>query len=166
MGHVTVASIEAELLVRLGPYLGKVGLPTTSDGSNLALRGPIRAAALALGLTPADPLGVADPDVAATAGFALEMLLDAAELKVLEICWGNWPEYDQSAGAESQQFSQLADRLERRITALTARLKEPYVPIAASGLNPGPSAHGLIRAGRPDGRPGSWRATAGRWPCR
>lgn len=148
---LTVAAIEAELLILVGPYLRRVGLDgTTADGTNVALRGPIRRAVLTLGLTTAGPVAVVDADVAAVAGFALEKLLDVAELKALEMCWGNWPEVDQSAEGTSQSLSQLADRLERRIKALMERTVKPYGPAAESGFIPGPSMHGLIRAGRYD----------------
>ncbi len=157
---LTVAAIEAELLILVGPYLRRVGLDgTTADGTNVALRGPIRRAVLTLGLTTAGPVAVVDADVAAVAGFALEKLLDVAELKALEMCWGNWPEVDQSAEGTSQSLSQLADRLERRIEALMERVVKPYGPAAESGLIPGPSAHGLIRAGRRD------PARAWDWPA-
>ena len=145
--ELTVALIEAELLVRLGPYLKRVGLDgTAADGTNAALRGPIRGAVWWLDRATADPIAVVDADVAGVAGFALERLLDVAELKALEICWGNWPEVDQQAGEERQDLSQLADRLERRIKALTERITKPYGPTVEGG--PGPSACGLIRAGR------------------
>ena len=156
---LTVAAIEAELLILVGPYLRRVGLDgTTADGTNVALRGPIRRAVLTLGLTTAGPVAVVDADVAAVAGFALEKLLDVAELKALEMCWGNWPEVDQSAEGTSQSLSQLADRLERRIKSLMERTVKPYGPAAESGLIPGPSAHGLIKAGRDAARPWDWPA--------
>ncbi len=146
---LTVSDIERELLTRVGPYLVRVGLDgTTAGGANASLRSPIRGAAWAIGLVPADPIAVADADVADVVGFGLEKLLDVAELKALELCWGNWPEVDQQAGDESQDLSQLADRLERRIKFLTERVSKPCGPVAGIGLIPGPSASGLIRAGR------------------
>ncbi len=156
---LTVAAIEAELLIMVGPYLRRVGLDgTTADGTNVALRGPIRRAVLAMGRTMVDPISVTAVDIANLAGFELEKLLDVAELKVLEMCWGNWPEVDQSAEGTSQSLSQLADRLERRIKALMERIARPYGPDAEAALIPGPSAHGLIRAGRSDLRAWDWSA--------
>jgi hypothetical protein len=145
---VTVAAIEAELLILVGPYLDRVGLDgSTSDGTNVALRGAIRRAVGRLAIETDDPIDVADADLAFLTRGTYETLLDLAELRVLETCWGNWPEYDQSAGSESQSLSQLADRLERRIKDLTARLG-PLAAPAGSSLLPGPAAHGLIRTGR------------------
>ncbi len=163
--ELTVALIEAELLVRLGPYLKRVGLDgTAADGTNAALRGPIRGAVWSLGLATADPIAVADADVAGVEGFALERILDVAELKALETCWGNWPEVDQQAGEESQNLSQLADRIERRIRFLSDRTARLYE--TAAGVRPGPSASGLIRAGRCMSR-GAFGMVRGegRWMC-
>ena len=155
--QLTVAVIEAELLVRLGPYLKRVGLDgTAADGTNSALRGPIRGAVRALGLATADPIAVADADVAGVSGCALERLLDVAELKALEICWGNWPEVDQQAGEERQDLSQLADRIDRRIRFLSDRIAGTYW--AGAGVGPGPAASGLIRAGRCP-----WRGESRAW---
>jgi len=145
--ELTIAIIVAELFVRLGPYLKRVGLDgTVADGTNFALRGPIQRAIWSLGLSTADPIAVLDADVAGVAGLTLERLLDVAELKALEACWGNWPEVDQQAGEERQDLSQLADRLERRIRFLSDRTAGPYG--TGMGIGPGPVASGLIRAGR------------------
>jgi hypothetical protein len=149
--ELTVALIEAELLARLGPYLRRVGLDgTAADGKNSALRGPIRGAVCSLGLPTSDPIAVVDSDVAGVAGFALERLLDVAEMKALETCWGNWPEVDQQAGEERQDLSQLADRIERRIRLLSDRTAGPYT--TGKGIGHGPAVSGLIRAGRLGGR--------------
>lgn len=145
---LTIARLETELLARIAPFLLAVGLDsTTADGTNADLRGPIRRGVLATGITPAD-LDVADSDIAAVAGWDLEKLLDVAELRALEVCWGNWSEVDEKAGEESQSLNQLADRLERRIAALAKRITEPYVPVDELGIVPGASCSGLITAGR------------------
>lgn len=142
---ITIADLESELLIFVGPYLRRVGLDgTTADGTNLALRGPIRRAAVSLGATVADRLTVEDADLA---GLDLESLLDLSELRTLEICWGNWPQVDEQAGDERQDLSQLADRLERRIKTLTVKLGSLADPSVAAQV-PGPAATGLIRAGR------------------
>src|SRR5918997_857232 len=120
---LSVAAIESELLVLVGPYLRRVGLDgTTADGSNAALRGAIRRAVLSLGLATGDPIAVVDADVADISGLDLEKLLEVAELKALETCWGNWPEVDQQAGEERQDLSQLADRIDRRVRFLSDRI--------------------------------------------
>lgn len=158
---VTVADIEIELLLSVGPYLRKVGLDgTTADGTNPALRGAIRRAVGRLGIATADPIAVADDDLADLSRDNYETLLDLAELRALETCWGNWPEYDEQDGTEGQKLSQLADRLERRIKVLTDKLG-PLAAPPGSALLPGPSAHGVIRAGLrcPPPRPARYATT-------
>lgn len=145
---LTVAAIEAELLTLLGPFLDAVGLDaTTHDGTNAALRGPIRRAVARLGLTTADPIDVADADLVDLTRTQYERLISLAQLRALEVIWGNWAEVDEKAGEESQSLSQLADRIERWIKAL----KEELGPLAEdpeAALTPGPAASGLITAGR------------------
>jgi hypothetical protein len=110
----------------------------------------------------ADPIAVADADVAGVSGIALERLLDVAELKALETCWGNWPEVDQQAGEERQDLSQLADRIDRRIRFLSDRIAGTNW--TGSVVGPGPAASDLIRAGRCPwrGDPRAWRVKGNR----
>jgi hypothetical protein len=144
---MTVADVEAELLVELAPYLARVGLDSaTDDGTNRSLRGPIRRAVLHLGFATAGPLAVADADLAPIVGWDVERFLDVARLRVLEYCWGNWPKVDFSAGGNSQSLDQLASRLERRIKELREQVARPYGPEEIIG--PGGMAVGLIREGR------------------
>lgn len=164
---LTVAAIEEELLTELGPYLATVGLDAaTADGTNPSLRGPIRRAVLHLGGSTAGPIAVADADLLPFEGWQVERLLDVAKLRAFEICWGNWPKVSFSAGGNSQQLSDLADRLKAWIDFLTKRIAEPYglgVPIG-----PGASARGLIDAGRCvpyQAGPLSCYPTWRRWPC-
>lgn len=141
---VLVADIEAEILVRLGSYLKAVGLDgTTADGSNLSLRGSIRWAAGRLSLITADPIDVADADLAALDRAQYETFLELVEYKALETAWGNWAMVDQSLGSESQSLSQLRDALQWRLDWLRKKLGPLIDPIAS----PGPSAHGRIQAG-------------------
>jgi hypothetical protein len=160
---LTVAAIESELLVRVGPYLARVGLDgTTAGGANAALRGPVRRAILAVGGSMADPITPSDADVAAVRGPALERLLDVAELRALENCWGNWPKVNFSAGGNSQELGDLSSRLEKRIASLQARTRGPYGPGDPS--LPRPSATGIIKAGRCDSGDPWARPCPGPWP--
>jgi hypothetical protein len=146
MMPLTVAALEAELLVELGPYLTVTGLDgSTSDGSNLALRGAIRRAVRHLGKTTADPIAVTDSDLESVSGWDVEKLIDVAKLRAFEVCWGNWPKVDFSAGGNSQSLSQLADRLKDWIEFLTERVEKPYGPDVS--VIPGASARGKIAAG-------------------
>jgi hypothetical protein len=137
---VTVAGIEAELVVRIGPILRRVGLDgTTVDGTNPSLAGPIRHAVRAVGVSSGDPAEVADEDE--------ETVLDLVELMALGLCWGNWPEVDQQAGEERQDLSQLADRIERRIKELKAALGALADPASAAKVA-GATVAGLITRGQ------------------
>jgi hypothetical protein len=148
---ITVAAFEADLLVLCGPYLTKVGLDgTTLDGTNDSLRIPIRRAVSRMGIEASDPFAVADPDLADVDVATYETLLDLAELKALEICWGNWPEVDEQAENNSQSLSQLADRLQKRIDTLREMLgtlaEDPSVTEAASTAA-GAASAALLRTG-------------------
>lgn len=173
---LTVADIEAELLTLVGPYLTRVGLDgTTSDGTNVSLRGPIRRAVRRLGIETADSHAVADGDLADIGGDTYETFLDLAELRTLELCWGNWAKFDQQAGEERQFLDQLRMGIERRIKTLTERLGSLAYPAEqVDVITPGASASGLITAGQrmptclqPDprtfpGRPG-WQGRSIGW---
>jgi hypothetical protein len=142
---LTVAGLETDLIVLLGPYLTRVGLDgTTVDGSNPSLRIPIRRAAKRLGVSVAGST-VTDEELATLDGDE-ETLLDLAELKTLELIWGNWPEVDQQSGEERQFLNQIADRIEKRIGVLKSSLGT-IADDAAESLLPGPSSSALIRAG-------------------
>jgi hypothetical protein len=147
---VTVAGIESELVARLGQYLLRFSMDgTTVDGTNVALRGPIRWAVSRLRIETADAIDVADGDLTTLTRATYETFLDLAEYKVLNVLWGNWAEVTQSLGSESQSLSDLSDRLDRRIAVLKGELgtliKDP-----AAGATPGPSAVATMRAGRCD----------------
>ena len=147
---LTVAGLESDLLVLLGPILSRVGLDaTTVDGSNPSLRIPIRRAARRLGVSVAGT-SATDEELATADADSEETFLDLAELKTLEIIWGNWPEVDEQAGEENQTLSQLADRVQKRIDALTERLgslaTDPTV-VDADASSVGSSAVNLIKAG-------------------
>lgn len=142
---VTVAAVEAELLSRVGPWLSVAGLDaTTADGTNAALRGPIRWAVGRLGLETADAIDVADADLAYISRGTYETLLYLAEYFALESAWGNYTKVDQSLGSESQSLSQRRDALKGRLEWLRRQLGPLVDPAAV----PGPPAHGLIEAGR------------------
>jgi hypothetical protein len=144
----TVADLEDILIRRTRKYLVRCELDaTTQDGSNADLRDPIRDGALAVGVVPMS-LGVDDDEIESVAGFDLQKLCDVAELSLLQICWGNWAEWDQSAGEESQSLNQITKALADRIKELTAKVQKPYGTVEETGVNPGPSASGLIRRGR------------------
>jgi len=157
---LTIAEIESVLVARVGGYLVRVGMDsTTVNGTNPDLRDPIATAVRQMGLPLADPMTVSNADLVAVAGLAYLGLLDRAELRTLENIWGHWPEFDQSAGEESQSLSQLSANLMARIKELTERFRQQKEDALTIASRPGPSVHGLIRAGRCDpARPWDWAA--------
>ena len=65
---ITIAAVETALIPIVGAMLTKVSLDgTTNSGSNADLRGPIRRAAVTLGVVPATPLILTDTDLSALA---------------------------------------------------------------------------------------------------
>jgi hypothetical protein len=151
---LTVAQVETELLIDLGPYLDRVGLDgTTNDGTNVHLRGSIRRAIRRLGHTTADPITVSDADLSGIEGSAVDALLDLAKLYAFQVCWGNWPHVNFKAGENSQDLSDLADRLQEEIAKLKDETDETLPPEELTAAPP--SAFGVIETGRyQPGRPG------------
>ena len=143
MSSLTRAGVESELIDRCGGLMTKVGRDgTTCDGTNPNLNDPIRRGLRTLGLDTADPIIVADGDLAGVNGWNIEKLLDAAELRATESIWGNWGEVAEKIDLGSKELQQLADRIERRIDHLVLRLRQPYGP------NTGAPVVGSIRHGR------------------
>lgn len=139
---LTRAAVEGELIVRLGPILTRVGLPTTQTGSNAGLNGPIRRAARSVGLSVADAINVTDADLAPATGWTVEKLLDEAELRTLENIWGNWAEVRERISDGEVDAEQLADRIQARIAFLSNRIREPY------GMNINAPATGRVQHGQ------------------
>ena len=121
----------------------KVGLDgTTNNGTNGDLNDPIRRAARQIGVAVADPVTVADADLAGLVDWQVEYLFDVAELRLLESIWENWTEVSQAISLGKIEAQQLADRIETRIEKLEERIRKPY------GRNIGVLAGGAIRHGR------------------
>ena len=149
-----ISDIEADLIVLAGPYLSRVGLDaTTVDGTNEALRIPIRRAMGRLDLAAEDLDSVEGTD-------ERETLLDLALYETLKVIRGNWAEFDQSADGTSQSLSQLTKALDDWLAALAKSLG-PLALDPAAGTLPGPPAHGMIRAGSCYPLPGLWYAAGG-----
>jgi hypothetical protein len=110
----TRAQVEALLIRRTGKLLLKVGLDgTTVNGSNGDLNDPIGWGLRKLGVTPANPVAVADGDVAQVT--RLDALLDLAELRTLENILGNLDLVTAEVGPRKEEFNDLARRLAQMI---------------------------------------------------
>jgi hypothetical protein len=144
---VTVASLAEDLLVICGPFLAQVELDaTTADATNPPIRMALEFAVERLGIATADAIDVADADLVDLTRAQLLTLRRLGEYEILTICRGNWAQFDQSAGEESQSLSQLTKSLDDRLAALREELGT-LVTEPAAGTLPGPAAHGVIRAG-------------------
>jgi hypothetical protein len=142
----TVAGLERDLVVMVGPFLYRAGLDhETSDGTNESLRIPIRKASKRMGLEVAGS-AVTDAELVPLDSADDEALLDLAQLRTLELCRDNWAEFDQSDGEESQQMSQLTKALDDRIAALEKKLG-PLAVEEDSSLLPGRAVASMIREG-------------------
>lgn len=155
MANLTRAGVESQLVRRLGTLLVSVGLDgTTQDGTNIDFNDGIRRAVNSAGYTTADPITVADGDLAVFVGWPLEKLIDLAELRTLENIWGNWAEISFKLQLKQLENKQFTDRIQTRISDLEERLRKPY------GANVGqPVAQSTGRAHIPRDVPGYRRFT-------
>jgi hypothetical protein len=124
---LTRAATEDAILRRCDQMMITVGMDgTTRDGTNADLADPIRFGVRDMGFSIADALIPADADLSPIADYWVDRLLDGAELRVLETCWSKWPYVSSTLGTDEQRLSDLADRLQTRISELTDKLKKPY----------------------------------------
>lgn len=112
----TRAGIEKTLLKRLGNLMLAADLDGTSDdGDNADLLDPLSYAARLVGVAIADSNTLTDDDLLGLAASDYDKFLDVAELRTLENIWGNYDAVDLSVGPRRESFSQLADRILKRL---------------------------------------------------
>ncbi|HMN11834.1 MAG TPA: LytR C-terminal domain-containing protein [Bellilinea sp.] len=139
---ITRAQVDLILIRRCGAMLAAADLDgTTVDGSNYDLADPVASALRNLGFAVSDPTTVTDSDLGAVDSDTLPALLDLAELRTLETVLGNLDEVDIRLGQRDEKFSQLADRLEKRITRLSEKVAREH------GLGGGSMQAGAIGLG-------------------
>ena len=132
----TRANLELILISRAGAWMTNAGLDgTTVNGTNAALNDALGYAIRAAGGTVAAPAIVTSTDVLTVADSDLDKLLDLAELRALENTLSNFALVDAKAGPVEAKSSQFADRLERRIDQIRARLAVLYGIGAASAFS-------------------------------
>lgn len=125
---LTVVAIEADILSRVKGKMAYVSMNITSDTPNPDLAGPIRRAARFVGIEPANPLAVADDDVASLVGWQAEQLSDAATLQTLKSIQGQLAEFDVKVGNDAEMYSQVSAQVAAQIAALETALSKPYGP--------------------------------------
>lgn len=125
---ITRANAEVLSIRRVGGLFAGVGLDgTTEDGTNVDLNGPIGWALRQLGETVADPVLVANVDLANLADSDLDEFLDLVELRCLESAFNAATALvDLAIGPRKESFSQTASRLEARISAKRDQLAADY----------------------------------------
>lgn len=163
MSVLTRAGFESVLIARVGRKMAAAGLDgTTKDGTNADLNDPIRRAVQSMGVATADPVTVADGDLASFSGFPAEKLFDLAHVAVLHNILGNWAYVDQQTGQDYQNLNQFADQVRQEIASLEARLEKPYGPMLG-GSQVAPMTTGQTMPNDPLAWPRG-RSPLGRWP--
>lgn len=172
---LTRAAVEAEIVEEIGPRMAFVGMPTTTDGTNSSLNGPIRRALGFMGFGTAVPLVVADGDLAAfydsgtdspsRNAWRLERLIDLACLNVIQsiLFKTTGDDVDWKAGIDEVKAHQFVDDLRKDIERLEAAVAEPYgpdlpAPVLAQ-MTPDP-----LRMPNDPFDPCGTRSQPGRWP--
>jgi len=126
---ITRSNVEQALLSRCAGIMKVVGLNAlTMDGTNPDLNDPIYRALAFQGIFASNMALVVDADLVNVADWRISQLIDAAEMRLLENLWGNWPYYSQKISQGQQEAQQLADRIQVRVKDLEERLRHPYGP--------------------------------------
>lgn len=123
----TRANLESVLVKRAGAMMSVVSMDVTYAGSNADLNDSISYALQQAGYTVADPFAVADADVAEVSDTDLYMVLDYAELRLLETISTNLAQFvDITNGPNSEKMSQYSTALDKRIDKLQAKIDSSY----------------------------------------
>lgn len=146
---LTRANLEAILVSRLGPLLTAAGMDgITINGSNLSLNDAIGRAIRQCGLSVANVVLVADSDLANVASKDYDKLFDVAEYRALESIEGNLDDVTISVGPRSQQMSDLARQVQKKLERLGQRILDTY-GLQLGSLTAGMSFRDLDDSGAP-----------------
>jgi len=123
----TRADIESVLVQRVGGVFIAAGMDgTTISGSNASLNDPIGYALRQLGYNVAYIASVSDADLAGVPGSEIDALLDLAELRALNNFIGMYSAVDIRLGPRSENLSQLAAQVGKRVEALEKSIASNY----------------------------------------
>lgn len=117
------ALIDTQLVDRMPDLLSYLGMSIVIDGTNPNTVGPIGWAFQRIGLTPISGMIPSDADLALVTAKQYYDLLDLAEYRLLQNCSNRFTKVRTQVGANSLYYSDLGDRLQRRIAELEADLK-------------------------------------------
>lgn len=123
----TRANLESVLVKRAGAMMSVVSMAVTFAGSNADLNDPIGYALRQAGYAVANAFSVVDADVAEVTDADLDMVLDYAELRLLETISTNLAQYvDITNGPNSEKMSQYSTALDKRIEKLQTKVDASY----------------------------------------
>lgn len=128
---LTRAAIESEVLDLVARLMALVGIAgAEADGYHRYLNAPIRDGLREMGYPVADPIEVADSDLAGLDGFAVRRLVEWSELRVLEQVARDWWRLLERppAGLTPEALDRMEARVARRIEELKAVVKRPFNP--------------------------------------
>lgn len=123
---LTRAQVELVMVKRLSKLLDVAGLSTTTDGENDDLNDGIGFAVRQLGGTVANITHVGDSDLIGIAVGDYDALLDLAELRTLETIVNQFDKVDIRVGPLSTDYSDWADRAQKRLDAKRAQVLGQY----------------------------------------
>jgi hypothetical protein len=99
---VAVADLVSKVARRAGFALLDVGLFLDGpDGTTHAILDGLYRGLLSIGIIPADPLALADDDLAGLSGAGVQRVLDVAEKHGIDLVLGRWHQAARTAGIEA-----------------------------------------------------------------
>lgn len=128
---LTRTTLASELVDRAGGFLSAAGLSVARDATNATAMLAGRKALSRLSIVPADPMALADGDLATVPSARVEEYLAAANLETLRIILQHCGGVDQQVGTHEQRLSQLRDSVLAAIESAEKALIDEYGPVHA-----------------------------------
>ncbi len=124
----TRANVESEVVDQLGALLTLAGKPTTVDGTNAYLNGPIAAALQAMGVTPASPALVVDADFATVPDSQFTLTWKLSLYYGIQKCLIALPLPNERAQDRQQDWNDMLKRYKDMFAAMSVELA-PWLTI-------------------------------------
>mgnify|MGYP000952833294 FL=1 len=144
---LTRANLESLLVKRCGGLMSLVDMAVTTAGANADLNDPLQYALRYGEYEVADITSVSNSDIAEVEDADIDLILDVAELRLLENIQGNFNLVDITNGPESEKYSQAANVIEKRLSRLQDKVDSYY---------PAPSTYAMLSV--PVGRTDAYNA--------
>jgi len=124
---LTRAIVEGILIKRCGALMTACGLDgVTNSGINSDLNDPIAFSLKLIGNSVTNLSSVSDSDLSNIESNDEMKMIDIAEYRLLITCLNSYNYVDISVGSRSERYSQIADRLEKRIKSKKEDLNTIY----------------------------------------